>query len=409
MPNDTEIIYVGHFRFPDGDVAAARVYGIGMALRDAGYSVAYAGIEDSAAPADIRPDGQACRDGFVYRPAKNFGTSKFVKLRRGIYHYLTGSATMDRVRQMTTARTRAIITYHGSSPMLMRLRRFCRQRNIALVVDCTEWYDPRHMLGGPFSPCCWDSEFRMRFLQPQIGDMIAISSYLEKHYRQLGGNVLRVPPLVDLQSPYWRPIPPQPREAPELHLLYAGSPGKKDFLINALRAMVTLRAEKYPIKMHLVGATRESLGAWLRHDPDFVEELGDSVVYYGRVPHARAVELIPTGDFTIMLREDKRYAHAGFPTKLVESLSAGVPVIANATSDIPEYVRNGREGIILENHSAEAFAEGIRRIFRLPRSQWHEMRLNSRIRAEECFDYRRFIGPIGDFIERTVRRIGGES
>jgi glycosyltransferase involved in cell wall biosynthesis len=395
-----EIIYVGGFRFPDGDAGAARVRGIGLALSDAGYEVAFAGIEDQASPDDLLPDGTACRDGLPYYPAKNLGASKFAKLRRFFYHYITGSATMDRLNALDSARTRAIIVYNGTAPLLLRLLKFCSRRKISLIADCTEWFDPRHVLGGRYGWFQWDSELRMRWLQPKLDGMIAISSFLERYYQQRGMNVLRLPPMVDLQSTLWKSAQTAPQDNAELRLVYAGSPGKKDILINALRAAIVLRNENYPIKIHLVGLNRDKCRSWLRDDPALVEKLEDIVVCHGRVSQARAIELVSTADFSILLREDKRYAHAGFPTKLVESLSAGVPIITNATSDIAEYVRDEQEGILLENHSPEAFAEGIRRVFRMPRSKWHEMRFHARRQAEEFFDYRRYVSPLRDCIEQ---------
>jgi glycosyltransferase involved in cell wall biosynthesis/peptidoglycan/xylan/chitin deacetylase (PgdA/CDA1 family) len=400
MSYKAEIIYVGGFRFPDRDVAAARVRGIGVALRDAGYSVAFAGTEDSASPEDLQADGLACRDGLYYYPAKKIDSAKFARIRRGIYHYVTGSAVMDRLRYLVSDSTRAIIVYNGTSLQLWRLMHFCRKRNIKLIADCTEWHDPGDVMFGPLGPNRWDTELRMRWLQPKIGSLIVISSYLERYYRERGCSVLRVPPLVDLQKPWWKPIPPLPREDSELHLLYAGAPTRKDLVPNALRAVIQLRAEKYPIKVHLVGASRESLGFWLRQDPGFVDALGDAVVYHGRVSRIQAIELISMADFTMLLRKNKRYAHAGFPTKLVESLSAGVPIITNVTSDIGEYVRDGREGILLDDFSPEAFAAGVRRIFQMPRSKWHEMRSDSRKRAEECFDYRGYVSKLKEFMEQ---------
>ncbi|MCC6126715.1 MAG: glycosyltransferase [Pirellulales bacterium] len=403
MAIQANILYVGNFFFPDGDAGGSRVRGIGLALRDAGYSVAFAGSEYSAPPEDLRADGLHCRDGLCYCPAKSYADCKTARLRRAFFLHFTASETMNRVRRLTSEQTRAIVVYNGTAILLWRLMNYCRRRGLALLADCTEWFDPAHLPGGSIGPLRWDSELRMRRLQPKVANLIVISSFLEQYYRARGCRTLRVPPLVDLQAPCWRPIPP-PREDSELHLAYAGTPGKKDFLTNALRAAIALRAEGFPIKVHLVGATRESLGNWLRRDPGFIEDLGDAVVYHGRVPQARAIELISAADFTILLREDKRYAHAGFPTKLVESLSAGVPIVANATSDIPEYVRDGQEGILLEDHSPEAFAAGVRRIFRMPKSKWREMRFAARQRAEECFDYRRYIVPLADFIERTCAR-----
>jgi glycosyltransferase involved in cell wall biosynthesis len=401
MTREADVIYVGEFHFPNGDGAAARVAGIGKALRDADYSVAFAGLESAAVPEDIQADGSACRDGMYYYPARNFDGCKFARWRRGLNYHLTGATTFDRLRRIVTGRTRAIIAYHGLSTMLLRLMNFCRKRKIALINDCTEWYDPHHILWGSLGPFRWDFELRMHWIQPEIGNMIAISSYLERYYRGRGCRVVRVPPLVDLQASQWKPVPDMSGEEGELNLMYAGTPGKKDLLPNALKAVIKLRAEGFPIKVHLLGATRNELGRWMRHDPAFVDALGDAVIFYGRIPQQQVWEMLPKSDFTILLREDKRYAHAGFPTKLVESLSAGVPIITNPTSDIPQYVRDGQEGILLENHSPEAFAAGVRRIFQMPRSKWREMRFHARRRAEESFDYRRYISTMKDFLEQA--------
>jgi len=40
-----KIIYTGAFKFPDGAAAAARVLGVGKALREIGYEVEFAGWE----------------------------------------------------------------------------------------------------------------------------------------------------------------------------------------------------------------------------------------------------------------------------------------------------------------------------------------------------------------------------
>ena len=40
---------------------------------------------------------------------------------------------------------------------------------------------------------------------------------------------------------------------------------------------------------------------------------------------------------------------AGFPTKVSESISLGIPVITNNTSDLKKYICNGVNGYMIEN------------------------------------------------------------
>jgi glycosyltransferase involved in cell wall biosynthesis len=95
-------------------------------------------------------------------------------------------------------------------------------------------------------------------------------------------------------------------------------------------------------------------------------------------------------DFSILLREDKRYAHAGFPTKLVESLSCGVPLITNDTSDIKKYIKNGFNGFILENHSVEEIIECLENLILLSENEKDVMKENAKKTSLENFDFNQY-------------------
>lgn len=63
-------------------------------------------------------------------------------------------------------------------------------------------------------------------------------------------------------------------------------------------------------------------------------------------------DLIPAyykkADFMVLLRETNRKSMAGFPTKFAESMTVGVPVITNATSDLAKHVINGKTEFLVE-------------------------------------------------------------
>jgi glycosyltransferase involved in cell wall biosynthesis len=102
--------------------------------------------------------------------------------------------------------------------------------------------------------------------------------------------------------------------------------------------------------------------------------------------------------FTVLLRPDERYARAGFPTKVVESVAAGVPVITTRTDDASLYIQDGREGILLDSESPRAFASGVRRILALGPAAWSEMGEAARRLAVSSFDYRAHVEPIRRFV-----------
>jgi len=407
-PSSKTIIYVGLFYFPHASVGGTRVLGIGKALREAGYRVVFAGMEHRGREEDRQSDGEYCYQGFSYMPEKDFGHGRLARLKRGLLTHATGTTTLRRLHAMDLSTTQAIIAYQASVPLLWRLMHFCQKRRLALMTDCVEWYDSRQCQGGRLGPLYWDSELCIHWLQPKVGRVIAISSFLEHYYRDRGCEVVRIPPLVDMNQPDRRPVAHVMRDDGTLRLVYAGTPGKKDLLTAAIRGLHELRAAGAPVQLHLVGLSRSAANACLGKYSPLLDELGEALVYHGSVPHPVAMALVAQADFSILVRSDERFAHAGFPSKLVESLSLGVPVITNLTSDIGQYVRDCKEGIVLEGSDPEAFVVGVRKTLAMPKEQWAAMRVHARQRAVECFDYRNYVVPLKDFVERAVVAARGE-
>lgn len=407
-PSSKTIIYVGSFYFPNGDAGGTRVLGIGKALRAAGYRVVFAGMESRGREEDCQPNGEYCYQGFSYVPESDHGRGRLFRLKRGLLTHATGTTTMQRLHAMDLSTAQAIITYGGPSLLLWQLVHFCRKRRLALMVDCTDWYDPGHVLGGALGPIRWDSELRMRWLQPKIGRVIVVSSFLDHYYRNRGCDIVRIPPLVDMNQPDRQPAAHTVRDDGVLRLVYAGSPGKKDLLMPVIHALRELQAAGAPVRLHLAGISRPVADAYMGEHSSLLEDLGEAIVYHGRVSHPVAVALVAQADFSILMRPNERFANAGFPTKLVESLSLGVPIITNLTSDIGEYVRDGKEGIVFEGTDPEAFAAAVRRVLVMPKEQWMAMRVHARQRAIESFDYRNYVAPLNEFVERAIDASKGQ-
>lgn len=398
-----QIIYTGEFRFPNGDAGAARVLGIGKALRKAGYDVVFAGWEDRERSEDFQSDGGHAYQEFRYWSQGDLRCTQLSPLKRLFRYIMAGSNTLRWLRSIDLSDVKAIIAYHGGSLFLFRLNSFCKKNGIKLIVDCTEWYDARHLVGGRFGLVSLDNEIRMRLINTWIGVLLPISSYLENYYLTKGCRVLRIPPLVDLDESKWV-IPDNiiPTDKSGLRLTYAGTPAKKDLLGNALRGLSILKDEGITVELHLIGPTRDDVTKCLDNDAFILDYLGDAITFYGRVSQSDVPHLIANCDFSLLLRPLERYAQAGFSTKLVESLAAGVPVIANPTSDIKGFIRDGIEGLLLADHSPEAFVVGVKRALNIPQAQRQVMRSNARLLAETSFDCRVYVKQLRTFMHECT-------
>lgn len=402
------IAYLGSFLFPDGDAAAARVLGIGKALRDQGHSVVFLGIEKSfRATGDrkVEHDGSVSTfSGFKYRSPAPMRRGSFAKMRR-LSSILVGSSIIGRLGAEETdgGRIDAVIAYQPSSILILRLLNWCNERAIPLICDSVEWYDRKHMLGGRFGPLALDSELRMRKTQHLADGVLVVSRYLEDYYSQDGQPTIRVPPLIDISDAVWSK---GSNSSPTLglSLAFVGNAGQKDLLVNAIRGLALLGKDAHECRTIIVGPSQEEVRRNLGRDADLLGDLAGTLHFTGRLPHPEALRHLMQTDYSILLRPNARFAHAGFPTKLVESLAMGVPVICNLTSDIGLYVIDGQEGIIVKDSSPEAFADGMRRVLALSSDNRATMRRFARIRAEQSFDYRIWVDPLRKFLDTVVAK-----
>jgi glycosyltransferase involved in cell wall biosynthesis len=184
--------------------------------------------------------------------------------------------------------------------------------------------------------------------------------------------------------------------------VYAGDAGRKDLLANAIRGLSYLGERGKSVRMFIVGPSHDEFASSLGSDSELLNTCRDQVEFTGRLPHRVALQRVAECDFSIMLRPHQRFAEAGFPTKLVESLACGVPMIGNLTSDIGMYVRDGIEGIVLADCTPESFAQGLERALSLSPDQRQAMREAARRRAEGSFDYRNWVETIGQFMDAVL-------
>ncbi len=271
------------------------------------------------------------------------------------------------------------------------------ERQIPWVVDITEWYEAPLRWGGRVGPRAWDVDFAMRVLNRQSGNVIAISSFLESYYTRRGVRTIRVPTLIDIDHGLWPTRDRPPGRNRRLRFVYAGQAGRKDALDSLLAGFNLARKRGLPVCLHLCGMPLEDvLRSGVRVEK-IIRELGSTLTIHGRFPRpSDAIDLMRSSDVALLVKKPGRLVEAQFPTKLTQYMAAGLPVLANRTGDVGDYVRDGREGFLTRSHRPPDIADTLGRIC-ASREALPAMGLRSRQRAEECFDYRRYSDHLGDF------------
>ena len=390
------IAYVGQMRFPWGQAASRRVYGVARSLTHADYDVIVAsGSVESEAIADLPCPGDPGRlyhVGLGILP--NHAETQLEKARRMLF---SSSLALINWLEAQPSKPSHLILYGGYAAYLLRLLPWCRRNNVALIADVVEWYKTSELPGGRFGLHSFNVGLGLRHLIPRCDGIIAISSYLSKYYTGRGCLVAQVPPTVDTEEIPAR-ISPADSKRP-LTLVYAGTAGSKDLLGNVIEGMTIADPSMSRIQLKIVGYSQEEVRSnWLGG-----RLIPRSILPMGKVDQRSVFAILRDADFAVLLRPQERFTQAGFPTKFVESIACGTPVIANLTSDLDRHLADGQEGIVCLDHSAAAFSEALGRALRLRQDEMARMRSAARKRAEASFDCRRYSSQLSSFLEATRR------
>lgn len=387
-----KIVYLGSFRLPNFDAAAARVLNVARALRLAGHEVRFISWGGEERECDLCPDGKYRVDGFEYEVTHeldskdSFFQKLCAKLKRG---GKTKKLLQERIGQYD-----AIITYNAN--LAGWLLRFAKKHDVRLISDLTEWYDHNELKVTDWLPYA----INMYCMQKRVKNKIVISHFFDDFYNTTRNIV--IPATCDSSEAKWQQGAETAREKAGnydgITLIYAGNPARKDAVHYAINAVQRLIDEGEKVRFLIVGAERER---YLKNYADLLskKELSERIQFLGRVPQDEVPSYYALVDFMVLLREPTRKSNAGFPTKFSESFTSGTPVIANLTSDLSYYLFDGNTGFVVKEPTEAAIYETIkRRVLPLSRKNIEEMKRNVKEEAKRL-DYHCFMEPLKGFFE----------
>jgi glycosyltransferase involved in cell wall biosynthesis len=94
----------------------------------------------------------------------------------------------------------------------------------------------------------------------------------------------------------------------------------------------------------------------------------------------------------------------GLPMVVLEAMSSGLPVVASAVPGVPEAVRDGLEGLLVEPSNPAALAAAIAR-FVSHEVSWNEMGSGALLRHAECFSDLRMASEVAGVYDRVLSEI----
>lgn len=381
--NKGTIVYVGAFRFPDKDAAAKRVLGVGYVLREVGFQVVYAGGESGEI-------GKQTTNGFDYYSQNELDRASVGVVQKITNFFDAGKNTVKWLSEYQKQnKIDKIIVYNSSNVFVSRISKFCKQNNIELIPDITEWYESSHLPGGKYGLVAWDNFLKMKFTYPKFKKLIVISSFLKDHYQKTAERTVIVPPLI-----FEKPAFAENLNATQAttNILYAGSPGRKDDLYTIVKLIQENPEPFSNLRLQVAGITQEQF-----EKVNSQQVTAKNIEFKGRISPQEVMELYQNAAFSVIIRPNERYANAGFPTKFVESLSAGVPIIATKTSDLGEFLTTEKNGYLMQNINEKEFYTILENIAKLNPEQIAQLKSNAKETSMK-FEFEQYQSKLSEFL-----------
>lgn len=363
----SKVLYISWSGLPE-TAAGIRVYQIAKVLREAGNEVIFLSLSQPTAGKQDEIE----YDGFHYI-LKGQSKSKI----KNVENIFCGCTDFCVIKDtIITEKPDTVIVYNEKERMTKKIVSFCHPLGITVGADVTEWYELSRSKKWNYV-VAKNVDYRIRTMDSKLDYIISISPFLTAYYQSHGcKNVIEIPPIIDcVKSEIW------PTSHKIRHLVYAGSPAQKDLILPYLIAIKDINNDQVKVVADIVGVTKEQVRTLLQIDNP--EKIG--IIAYGRVPHEECVKVIEKADFSILFRENLRYAKAGFSTKLSESLSLGIPVLCNAVSGADEIIKDGFNGVKIEGCDSASIMKAIERILLLDEGSIDAMKQHAIETAKQRF------------------------
>lgn len=290
-----------------------------------------------------------------------------------------------------------IILYELNSIVVEeRIRAYCERHNIRLIIEVTEWMEVENRKEIATRGIVWQKDIQKRYIDKRCGNIIAISEFLYEHYRNQGCNVIKLPPLVynfvEKDQVF------RDRDAVKLRrvkLVFAGTTDFKDYLEPMLKAIRKINDNEIKIVFDVVGPSPDAIESML--------ECSSPTQYgincYGRLSHENTLSIVRKADFSVLMRENKRYAKAGVSTKFVEAMSLAVPSICTAVGGTDAFVTDGVDGVLIKDNSVHEVLDKLMQIVNMDSSEILQMKLNALNTAKQVFSEGQYYNVAKCFLE----------
>ncbi|MCL0058166.1 glycosyltransferase family 4 protein [Dehalococcoidia bacterium] len=173
---------------------------------------------------------------------------------------------------------------------------------------------------------------------------------------------------------------------------YIGRLSEEKGVLNFARAIPEIYKERADVEFLVVGDghLRDKLEEYLDE-----EKLNNKVKLLGWVPHDELAKYLNNLKLFVL----PSYTE-GLPNIMLEAMACGTPVLATSVGAIPDVIKDGETGFILENNSPECIAENVIRALNHPNLE--KIARNARALIEKEFTYEKAVERYRNILEELL-------
>lgn len=380
------ILIVSGCKYPEGDAGSVRIHALAKLFEKCGYKTVVIG-KGAVSSGEVQ-----FYDGIEFY--------SFRQSKQNILGKLKDTFSFpDKLRahlKMHGIEYSHILIVDVPFKAIRYAKKYAAEKHIQLLHDSLEWYSESEFEYGKLDPMYRHRDKLNRKIIDKEFNVIAISTYLEEYFKGKGCKTIRIPAILTQKADSEEKNLSRP-----IIITYAGLPEKKDKLVEILDAFSFLDYDqKKRLELRIVGITLEQLQKRFDLSESHISKYKEGIVFYGRVPRQKVQELLQETHFTIFYRDaTERYAKAGFPTKVAESTSHGVPIITNLSSDLALYLVDRQNSVLIED-GADGIKKAFEKVSVVTEEQYKKMVVATVKTYTESFCYDKYIASTKQFLEQ---------
>ena len=166
-----------------------------------------------------------------------------------------------------------------------------------------------------------------------------------------------------------------------------------------IKAVNEINSEAIKIEFLIIGVDKQSFKDHTTFD------LGKGISFLGRIDHEKVLEYVAKAHMSVLLREDKRYAKAGVSTKFTEAMCVGTPSICTKVGGTDIYVKDGVNGILVENNEVDTLIKMLDRILEMSADQMMKLKKEALKTANECFYDENYKDAFAGFLSKMLKGV----